>query len=86
MVISVIRNEKVTKGPGRLSVTANFPLLPYPLLMEFCYKEIKKKKSEPDVSIRYNAISVTLGSGIAHFYRTWLDFLVGPQHYPVTKV
>ena len=68
MVISVIRNEKVTKEPGRLSVTANFPLLPYPLLTEFCYKEIKKKNSMPEVSVINTVISVTLRSGIAKFY------------------
>ena len=51
-----------------MSVTANFPLLPYPLLTDFCYNEIRKKKSGPGVTIRYTAISVTLGSGIAKFY------------------
>ena len=36
--------------------------------MDFCYNEIKKKKSGPRVTIRYTLIFITLGSGIVKFY------------------
>ena len=78
LAISVIGNGKVIQGPRKLSVTANFPLLQYPLLTDFCYNEIKKKKSGPGVTSRYTVISVTLGSGIAKFYCTTIMIFWAP--------